>query len=94
MLPAYDGAMGTPRTGCWGKIGAMALRVQRMGDQYCVVLSAEALEALRLAEGAEVEVRPVGAHESDIRYISTEEALEAYRKTLPQHREAYRELAK
>jgi antitoxin component of MazEF toxin-antitoxin module len=72
----------------------MAMRVQRMGDQYCVVLSAEVLERLRLAEGAEVEVRPAGAQEGDIRYISTEEALEAYRKTLPQHREAYRELAK
>jgi antitoxin component of MazEF toxin-antitoxin module len=72
----------------------MAMRVERRGDEYCVVLSREALEALRLAEGAEVEVHPVGAQESDIRYISTEEALEAYRKTLPQHREAYRELAK
>lgn len=68
----------------------MAMRVERRGDEYCVVLSAEALKGLRLAEGAEVEVRPAGA----VRYISTEEALEAYRKTLPQHREAYRELAK
>jgi hypothetical protein len=72
----------------------MTMRVERMGDQYCVVLSAEALVALRLAEGAEVEVRPVSAQGSGIRYISTEEALAAYRKTLPQHREAYRELAK
>jgi antitoxin component of MazEF toxin-antitoxin module len=72
----------------------MTMRVERRGDEYCVVLSREALEALRLAEGAEVEVRPVGAQESGIRYISTEEALQAYRKTLPQHREAYRELAK
>ena len=72
----------------------MAMRVERRGDEYCVVLSREALEGLRLAEGAEVEVRPAGAQENGIRYISTEEALEAYRKTLPQHREAYRELAK
>ena len=72
----------------------MAIRVERRGDEYCVVLSAEALEALRLTEGTEVEVRPAGAQENGIRYISTEEALEAYRKTLPQHREAYRELAK
>jgi antitoxin component of MazEF toxin-antitoxin module len=72
----------------------MTLRVQRMGDQYCVVLSAEELEKLRLAEGAEVAVLSLAAQESDIRYISTEEALAAYRKTLPQHREAYRELAK
>jgi antitoxin component of MazEF toxin-antitoxin module len=72
----------------------MTMRVQRMGDQYCVVLSTEVLEGLHLAEGAEVEVRAAAARESDIRYISTEEALAAYRKTLPQHREAYRELAK
>lgn len=70
------------------------MRVARMGDQYCVVLSAEALERLRLAEGAEVEVRPVSTQGDGIRYISTEEALVAYRRTLPQHREAYRELAK
>lgn len=68
----------------------MAMRVERRGDELCVVLSREAVESLRLTEGAEVEVHPVGA----VRYISTEEALEAYRKTLPQHREAYRELAK
>jgi antitoxin component of MazEF toxin-antitoxin module len=72
----------------------MAIRVERQGDKYCVMLTREELEELRLAEGAEVEVRPVGAQESDIRYISTEEALKAYRKTLPEHREAYRELAK
>jgi antitoxin component of MazEF toxin-antitoxin module len=70
------------------------LRVERRGDKYCVVLPAEALEGLRLAEGAEVEVRPVSVQGDGIRYISTEEALAAYRKTLPQHLEAYRELAK
>ena len=72
----------------------MAMRVERRGDEYCVVLSREALQALRLAEGAEVEVRPVGAQESDIRYISTEEALKAFDKTEPLHRNTYRELAK
>jgi antitoxin component of MazEF toxin-antitoxin module len=72
----------------------MTMRIERRGDEYCVVLSREALAALQLAEGAEVEVRPVSAQDGDIRYISTDEALEAYRKTLPQHIEAYRELAK
>ncbi len=80
----------------------MVLRIQRIGDDYGVVFSREALEALRLAEGAEVEVRPVangasatnGAHVNTVRYVSVGEALEAYRETLPQHREAYRELAK
>jgi antitoxin component of MazEF toxin-antitoxin module len=77
----------------------MVMRVQRRGDEYCVVFSREVLEALRLTDGAEVEVRPVatgtnGAQPDAIRYVSVEEALESYRETLPQHREAYRELAK
>ena len=75
----------------------MVMRVQRVGDEYHVVLSAEAIEALHLSDGAEVEVRRVEADPNrpgTIRYISVEEALDAYRKTLPQHREAYRELAK
>jgi antitoxin component of MazEF toxin-antitoxin module len=79
----------------------MAMRVERRGDEYCVVLSKQVLEALQLTEGAEVEVRPVeanGASEPDgiraIRHLSVEETLEAFRETLPQHRDAYRELAK
>jgi antitoxin component of MazEF toxin-antitoxin module len=74
----------------------MVMRVQRRGDEYCVVFSREVLEALHLSDGAEVEVRPVNgeALPSAIRYVTTDEALEAYRETLPQHREAYLELAK
>ena len=75
----------------------MVMRVQRIGDEYCIVLSPEAIEALNLSDGAEVEVRRVEREPDQpgtIRYISVEEALDAYRETLPQHREAYRELAK
>jgi hypothetical protein len=72
----------------------VVMRVERRGDEYCVVFSREALAALRLAEGAEVEVCPVDSDESNVRYITLEEALDAYRKTLPEHGEAYRELAK
>jgi len=76
----------------------MALRVQRRGDEYCVVIPQQTLVALRLSEGAEVEVRPVATEGNGqpgtIRYVSVDEALEAYRETLPQHREAYLELAK
>jgi antitoxin component of MazEF toxin-antitoxin module len=78
----------------------MVMRVQRRGDEYCVVFSREVLEALRLTDGAEVEVRAVagGANGAQAttghRYASVEEGLEAFRATLPQHREAYRELAK
>ncbi len=72
----------------------MVMRVQRRGDEYCVVISQQALEALQLTEGAEVELRLVAEEASEIRYITVEEALTAYRDTLPQHREAYLELAK
>jgi antitoxin component of MazEF toxin-antitoxin module len=78
----------------------MVMRVQRRGDEYGVVFSREVLEALRLTDGAEVEVRAVGAERSgaqpatEHRYATVEEGLEAFRATLPQHREAYRELAK
>jgi len=75
----------------------MVMRVERRGDEYCVVIPQQALEALRLSEGAEVELRPVGMEPSQpsaIRYLSVEEALESYRETLPQHRDAYIELAK
>jgi antitoxin component of MazEF toxin-antitoxin module len=74
----------------------MTMRVQRIGDQYCVVLSAEVLEALHLVEGSEVEVRPIisAGNEDEHRYASVEECLEAFRKTEPLHRETYRELAK
>ncbi len=74
----------------------MAMRVERMGDQYHVVLSAEALERLGLVEGAEVDVRPVtpAASGAEHRYASVEDALEAFRRTEPLHRDTYRELAK
>lgn len=55
------------------------------------LLTREALEALHLSDGAEVEVRGVGVVGSDsahVRTITTEEALASYRKTLPQLRDA------
>jgi antitoxin component of MazEF toxin-antitoxin module len=78
----------------------MVMRVERRGDEYCVVLSQQALEALRLSEGAEVEVRPVKTEPngatppSEHRYATVEEGLEAFRRTEPLHRNTYRELAK
>jgi antitoxin component of MazEF toxin-antitoxin module len=78
----------------------MVLRVQRIGDEYGVVFPREALEALQLAEGAEVEVRPLanganGAHAvPEHRYATVEEGLEAFRRTEHLHANTYRELAK
>jgi len=78
----------------------MVMRVQRRGDEYCVVFSREVLEALRLTDGAEVEVRPVataanGAQPAtEHRYATVEEGLEAFRRTEHLHANTYRELAK
>ena len=78
----------------------MAMRVQRRGDEYCVVLSREELEALQLSDGAEVEVRPVSGGgngdkpAAEHRYATVEEALEAFRRTEHLHANTYRELAK
>jgi antitoxin component of MazEF toxin-antitoxin module len=77
----------------------MAMRVQRRGDEYCVVPSREELEALHLSDGAEVEVRPVngggkGNKPAEHRYATVEEALEAYRRTEHLHGNTYRELAR
>ncbi len=73
------------------------MRVQHVDGEYRVVLTPEAMEALHLSEGAEVEVRTVAGEpngSTSIRRMSVEEALENFRETLPQHIEAYRELAK
>jgi antitoxin component of MazEF toxin-antitoxin module len=76
----------------------MVMRVERRGDEFCVVLSREALAALNLTDGAEVEVRLAGSQTTQAGsasdQVSVEEALKAYRETRQQHVEAYRELAK
>ncbi len=75
----------------------MVLRVQQIGDEYCVMLPREALEALHLSDGAEVEVRAVTKVEApavEHRYATLEEGLEAFRKTEHLHENTYRELAK
>ncbi len=71
------------------------MRVQQIEGEYRVVLTPEAIAALNLKDGAEVEVTPVETpHEEERRYATNEEVLQAFRDTLPQHAEAYRELAK
>jgi antitoxin component of MazEF toxin-antitoxin module len=78
----------------------MVMRVQRRGDEYCVVISQQALEAMKLVEGAEVELRPVSstnggtAVETLHRYATVEEGLDAFRRTEHLHRDTYKELAK
>jgi hypothetical protein len=75
----------------------MVMRVQQVEGEYRVILTPEAIAAWDLKDGAPVEVLPVSeavATAPLIRYMTNEEALEAYRSTLPQFRAAYEELAK
>lgn len=72
----------------------MVMRVQRIGDDYCFVLSPEAIEALHLSDGAEVEVRRVEREQPRVQYVTVQEALDSYNRTEPQHRNTYQELAK
>jgi hypothetical protein len=75
----------------------MVMRVQQVDGEYRVVLTPEALAALNLTDGSPVEVLPVveaPAPSPKIRYLTNDEALHAYRQTLPQFRDAYEELAK
>lgn len=75
----------------------MVARLERVQNGYAVILPAETVEALHLAEGSIVEVLPVAAAREphgQVRYMTTEEALRAFEETLPQHEATYRELAK
>lgn len=75
----------------------MVLRLERRGNEYVIPVPAEALAELHLMEGAAVDVRATddtAQQESMIRPLSVQETLQTYRDTLPQHIEAYRELAK
>jgi antitoxin component of MazEF toxin-antitoxin module len=77
----------------------MVMRVERRGDEYCVVLTQQALDALRLTEGTAVEIRPVatvsnGTQASEPKYVTVAEALASYERTEPLHSNTYRELAK
>ena len=72
----------------------MVVRVQRVGEEYRIVLSPEAIEALHLSDGAEVEIRRVEQEQLRVQYVTVQEALESYGRTESQHRNTYQELAK
>ena len=76
----------------------MVARVQKISEGYAIVLTEDALRELNLIEGSAVEIRPVATGQEksrpEIRYASAEEAMAAFERTLPQHEDTYRELAK
>ncbi len=71
----------------------MVARVHRTPEGYVIPITAEMAMQLQIAEGCEVELMPVTTTEG-IRYASMEEALASFERTLPQHENAYRALAK
>lgn len=65
------------------------MQVQKVGDSF--VLPQSAALALQLEDGAEIEIaRAASRHH----FMTVEETMRAYNDTLPDHIEAYRELAK
>ena len=69
----------------------MVARLEKTQAGYAIFLTEEMVEALKLHEGAPVEVLPFSP---EIRYASTEDALRAFEESLPRHEAAYRALAK
>jgi antitoxin component of MazEF toxin-antitoxin module len=75
----------------------MVAHVQKTPHGFVVAVPAEIAVAWNLSEGSVVELTPhteTVAEERTIRYATVDEALAAFRETLPLHEEAYRELAK
>jgi hypothetical protein len=71
----------------------MLAKVQRTEQGLVIPVTAEMAQSLALAEGAEVDILPVTAAHGN-RHATVQEALTAFDRTLPQHENAYRELAK
>ncbi len=71
----------------------MIARVEKTAEGYVVPLTAEMARVLQVEEGCEVELQPITTTHG-IRYASMEESLAAYERTLPQHENTYRALAK
>jgi antitoxin component of MazEF toxin-antitoxin module len=76
----------------------MFARVQKTTNGYVVEVPSHVAEDWQLVDGSTVELsRIIAPREQDvltIRYATVEEALDAFRTTLPEHEDAYRELAK
>ena len=74
----------------------MVVHLQKLGGQYTAIIPPQMVEEFGLTEGSALEVSPAtdGPLARSIRYMSVEEALQAFENSLPRHEAAYRELAK
>lgn len=73
----------------------MELKVRKIGNGYGVLLPKQLLEEMQVTEGSILNVAKVEGvfqiHPYDPDFA---EALKAFRDTIPEHRNSYRELAK
>ena len=67
----------------------MLMKVERTERGLVIPVSPEMAHTLLLTEGTEVEVLSINS-----RHVTSQEALDTFERTLPQHEIAYRELAK
>ena len=70
------------------------MRVEKIGEEYCLRLTAQMVHALQIEEGAEVDVQPVRTIGAVSSRIDADEALHSYLQTEAQYADVYRELAK
>ena len=71
----------------------MIVRVEKAANGYVVPLTPEMARSLQIEEGSEVELQPITTT-TGVRYASLQDSLAAFERTLPQHENAYRALAK
>lgn len=71
----------------------MVVRVEKTAQGFVIPITPEMAKSLELAEGSEVELQPVKTA-SGVRYATAEESIKAFERTLPQHENTYRALAK
>jgi antitoxin component of MazEF toxin-antitoxin module len=69
----------------------MVVQVQKSGNTFSFTLPQQAVEELALVDGSSIEVKPATER---IRYVTMQEALDAYERTRAENDFAYRELAK
>jgi antitoxin component of MazEF toxin-antitoxin module len=76
----------------------MQAKVQKVGNDYVVMLPAQVVDDLRLVDGSYVEVEKVdgaaGAPVLEIKRLTDDEAREIFDKIEPFHRNTFAELAK
>ncbi len=80
----------------------MTVRIERIGDQFAILLTQQQVDALCLPEDAEWTVEATDGRLQliprqpvrPIEHVSVEESMAVYKRTEPKYADVYRELAK